>query len=401
MDNLLELETPTEEEPLEQPAEGADEAAELEGEQEQVEVTSLFDVDGKKVAKPIRDTLAKLKTENNPAAKLITDAVYRFGELKREFPGGLSEVRELRNQVEKWGGTTEIESAIQTAGMFAEMAKAFENSDPAFVDDMVESDPEAFGKLAPMVFDRFREVNAEGWSAYLGRIVYGDLQKNDIPLALMRLSDLIKDKPDAVQLLGTINEYLGGYKALADKAPAATTAKPKAATNNDGQRESDLRAKEWNLDRKQVQSTIRTESLTKALAGRKPTTEEAAQIEELFGARAGRLADSYFKGWREKSQAYIKRNDKAGYMRYMESIYRRIIPEAMASAVASTLKGQRAGTGTPVKRTPSGTPLKAADGFSPVAQEPDTWAVDFNRTSQAMLRENKAVLKDGKKVVWR
>lgn len=406
MEDLLELEAdPIEgEEPLEQPAEGADlaeQTEETEGEEEQQEVTSLFGPDNK-VAKPIRDTLAKLKTENPSIAKIITDAVYRTAELRREFPGGLTEARELRDKVEQYGGVTGIEEKVASAQTFTELATAFTNADPAFVQDLVESDPEAFAKVAPQVFDRFREVNADGFNAYVGKIVYGDIQSKDIPLYLMRLGDLIKDKPEAVTLLATVNNYLAGFKTLAEKAPTSTpiVKAKQAPANNESQRENELRSREWNADRKELQTSIKGDSFTKALAGRKPSTEEKAQIEELFNSRAVRLADNLFKDWRKVSQGYITRNDKRGYLRYMESIYRRIVPEAMTSAVSSTMKGARAAA---IKR-PSANgqqPMKAAEGFSPIAKEPETHDIDYSQTNSAMISQNRAVLRSGKKVQWR
>lgn len=371
-----------------------------EGEEEQPELTSLFEADGKKVAKPVRDVLAKLKTENPSIAKLVTSAVFRHAELNREFPGGLTEVRELRDKVEQMGGFADIEEKLQGAEELNKLAVYFENGDAAFVDDMIASNKESFAALAPVVFDRFRDLNTGAWSAYIGKVVYGDLQKNDIPLYLMRLADHVKDKPEALELLNVVNAYLGGFKELSTKAP---TARPqaKAQPNTETQRETDLRSREWNLDRQSLQRETKAEAFTKALAGRKPNTEEKAQIEELFTTRAAKLADQFFKDWRKTSEAYIKRNDKAGYLRYMGSIYKRVIPEAITSAVRSTMKG-KAATITNPKTGATVTPAaKAAEGFTVVGKEPNTYDVDYGRTNQKMIMEGRYIMKDGRKLQWR
>jgi hypothetical protein len=401
-EDLLELnEEETEEQPAdgEQPAEGADNAEQpAEGQEEQV--TSLFDADGKKVAEPIRKTLAKLKTENPSVGKLITDAVYRAAEFRREFPGGLTEARELRDRVEELGGIDTVREQLAGAAELNELARAFANGDPAFVDDMVVSDKEAFSSLAPVVFDRYKEVSPEGWSSYLAKAIYSDIQANDIPLYVMRLADVVKDKPEAVQLLQAISGYLGSFKELAAKTPAAPQRRTVEQPRSDN-REEQLRAREWNADRRELQTTIKTAAITRALAGRKPNTEEKAQIEELFTTRAARLAKNYFKDWEKVSQGYIARDDKRGYLRYMESIYRRVMPEAMSSAVASTLKGQRPASTGALAKPGAKVAVKPAEGFTLVAKEPDTYNIDYGRTSRAMLAENKAILRDGKKVQWR
>lgn len=410
MEDLLEIDQPTSDE--DQPIEGAEEITEgeqpaggAEGEkpegEQKPEVTSLFEPDGKKVAKPIREALTKLKADNPSLGKIVTDAVFRAAELRREFPGGLTEVRELRTKIESLGGLTDIEEKLAAGAELSQVVTQFSNGDPKFVDDLVAESPESFAALAPVVFDKFREVNAEAWSAYIGRIVHSDLQSKQIPLYLMRLGDLVGDKPAAVEILATINNYLAGFQELAGKSTPTKVTPKQPAANQDNQRENDLRGREWNIDRTNIQREVKTEAYTKALAGRAPNTEEKAQIEELFGARAARLADQLFKDWRKVSQGYITRNDKAGYLRYMGSIYRRVIPEAITSAVSSTMKGSKPAAKKPAVNGAAKTTIKAAEGFTVVAKEPDTYQIDYGRTDTSMLRNNQAVLKDGKKVTWR
>lgn len=384
---------------------GSTEQGEQEGESEQQQtVTSLFEADGKKIAKPIREALGKLKTDNPSVGKLVADAVYRAAEFRREFPGGLTEARQMRNDIEELGGMSEIREKIDGAEELNQLAVAFADSDPAFVEDMVASSPEAFAKLAPIVFDRYSEIDQDGFAAYIGRIVYADIREKAVDLNLSLLMNLVKDKPEALELVNNINGYLGRFKELAQKSPTAPAAKPRNTTPSSAdQRENELRAREWNADRRDLQSRIRNDAYKSALAGRTPNTEEKAQIAELFNSRAVKLADRLFKDWQKVSQRYIQRNDKAGYLRYMTSIYRRVVPEAMTSAVASTLKRQGAtGVTRPgEKRPPASGQTTPAEGFALVASEPATYDVDYGRTTQAMIRANQAILKNGKKVTWR
>jgi hypothetical protein len=406
-EDLLELEAETTEE--QQPTEETTETPETETPTEETgdktPVTSLFQSDGKKLDPQVSATLTKIKTENPELGKLLTRAVYRVAEIDREFPGGVSEAKELRDKVEEFGGVDSIEQKLESLQEMDGLATAFMNSDPAFVEDLVASSPEAFAALAPIVFQKFAEVNAEGFSAYMGRVVIQDFQANQLPLMMMRLQDLIPaDNAKLREAFDHVNGYLGGFKALAKKPlPSAKANASKPGTKDDlTKREEALRAKEWQGERDTIQKGIVNGEYSKCLAGKKPNTEEKAQIRELFTSRSKAAADKLFPGWSEKAQKYINNNDKQGFLRYMTSIYKRIVPEAMASAVRSTMKGARATTTTTTRKP--GTPASrtvVAEGFKPVVNEPGSWDVDYNRTTRAMLSENRAILKDGTKVAWR
>jgi hypothetical protein len=410
MDAVLDLELPELEEPIAQPDAAEPDAAKPEtpeGEQSAAEpVTSLFAPDGKKLAPAVRDTLGKLKTENPEVGKLLTKAVYRVAELDREFPGGLTEVRELRDKVEEFGGITGIQEKIEGAAELTTLADQYMAGDPAFVEDMIRSSPESFALLAPIVFSKYAEVNPEAFGSSIGRVVYNDLQRNDIPLLMARMGDMIGDNPRLAQAFDQLNGYLGGFKTLAEKPVAA--GKPKAApearpANQSAQREEDLRAREWKVERDSLQRSIVDDAYSKALAGRKPSTEDRAMIKELFATRSAAAADKLFPGWKDKAQRFIKANDKEGYLRYVKSIYARIVPETMGSAVTATMKG-KAAPAAPKPGAPAanGKPAPpAVPGFKPAANEPGSFDIDYGRTSTEMLRQNRAVLKNGERVSWR
>ena len=412
-EELMELEAP----PLEQaeehlePTEGEQAAEGQEGEQQAAghePVTSLFQPDGKRLDPTVRGALDKIKAENPDVGKILTKSIFRLAELDREFPGGLTDVRELRDKVEELGGITGIEQKIEGATELQELAVQFDAGNPAFVDDMVASNPESFAALAPVVFAKFAELQPESYAAYVGRVVYSDFTRNGLPLMLQRLADFIPaDNPKAAELYNSIWGYLEGFKALADKPMA--TARPRQEQRQpdaSAQREEQLRAREWKVERDSVQRSIVREAETSTLAGRKPNNEEGAQIRELFLIRSKSTADKLFPGWGDKSQRFIKNGDKAGYIRYMTAIYRRVVPEAMASAVNSTLRGSRKPAATtngaqPKKPVAAGAAQQANGDWKPVSAEPGTWDIDMNRTNTAMLQQNRAILRDGRRVSWR
>lgn len=404
-EDLLELEADPIEETAEETPETTEtgETVETEEGTEKTPVTSLFQADGKKLDPQVSSTLAKIKTDNPELGKLLTRAVYRTAELEREFPGGVTEAKELRDKVEELGGVDSIESKLEGAKEMDGLAEAFMSGDPAFVEDLVQSSPEAFSALAPLVFQKFAEVNAEGFSAYMGRVVLGDMQAAGLPLMMMRVLDLIPaDNTKLKEAFDQVNNYFGSFKDLASKPLPSAKAKAATGKTDDlSKREEALRAKEWQGERDTIQKGIVNSEYTKLLAGRKPDSEEKAQILELFRSRSMSAADRLFPGWKEKAQRYTSNNDKAGFLRYMKSIYARVVPEAMASSVNSTLKGKKAAAPAVKKLAAAGKPVTPVAGFKPVSAEPSTWDIDYGRTQQSMLRENRAILKDGSKVSWK
>ena len=413
LDLDLDLEVPGEEESLEKD-DAAAQGAEGEGEGEkdadgkpadggEKKPATLFE--GNKLSGAAKSALAELKAKDPGIAKAVTRALYRTLELDREFPGGLTEVKELRDKLDGFGGVPGIEKMQQGLAEMDGLAKQFMDGDPAFVEDLATEGPEAFAKLAPAIFAKYAEVHPEGFEAYLGRVIYGDMVRNEIPLLMMRLADVIGDKPQAVEVFEKLNLYLGNFKTMATKpmeAPKGRAPEPKA--NNQDQREEDLRSREWKMDRDKVQRATVDSEFRSALNGRKPSSEERAEIYERFKVKAGMLLRNIEPEWTKKSERFIKNNDKAGYLRFMTSLYKRVTPESMSYAVNRTLKPARAGaTAAPKKNEQPGraSGAPAAPGFTPVSKEPGSYEIDYSRTSTAMLNRNQAVLTDGRKVNWK
>jgi hypothetical protein len=385
--------------PDEQPIPAGEEKLPAEGEEQTAPVTSLLGPDGKKLDPTVRSLLSEIRTKNDAAGKLLTKAVYRVAELDREFPGGLTEARELRDKIEGLGGVEGIEGKLETLAELTGLSKQFMDGDPAFVEDMATSSPEAFAALAPAVFAKYAQTNPDGFTAYIGRVVWSDMNTNGIPLLLQRMADFMPaDKPQALELLNSLSAYLNGFGELSKKAPA--TARPKAEAKPDADltaREEALRSREWKTERDGIQRGIVRDEEVKALSGRRPDTEERAQIRELFMTRSQAAANRLFPGWGEKAHRFIKSGDKAGYLRYMKSIYTRVVPEAMASAVSSTMRHSKAApvtTKTAVARP--GATVAPANGFKPVTSIPQN--IDWSRTSKQMVQEDRYILTDGSRV---
>jgi hypothetical protein len=377
---------------------------------EQVDKTplaSLFQADGKRFDPRVSAKLAAIKKENPELGTLMARALNKFSELEREFPGGLTEAKELRDKVEELGGIDGIGEKLEGATELSTLADQFMNADPAFVEDMATSSPESFAALAPQVFDKFAEVNPEGFAAYLGRVVFGDMQRNGLPLMMMRLQDLIPgDNAKLKEAFEAVNGYLGGFKSLSEKP--MPTAKPKqAAAKPDNAQQEVLAAREqaWGTESKQAHDQIVNAQYTRAIGDRKPDTEEKAAIKELVMGRFDKRVRELFPDRDKKRVAFFQRNDKAGYLRYMKTIYDRVLPEVVGNAVNFVMRGKGAKATTQRVTNTQQRPQNGQNGgganYKPVAKEPGVWEIDYQRTSPAMLKQNRAILQNGTMVSWK
>lgn len=363
-------------------------------------VTSLFTADGKSLDPTIRKAIDKIKAENPSAAKVLGKSLFRLAELDREFPRGITEVRELRDQVEELGGVDGLKQKVEDAQLFDTLSNQYMKADPAFVEDMLKSSPESFAALAPLMMDKFAQAAPEMFAAHVGRVIYADLQRNEIPLLMARFSDVIGDNPRAMEFFKQISEYLGGFKTLATSQ--VEPPKPKAAPEKPPVDESATRAGQWEQEAATGRAALAVPEFKRLTAGKEVPSEDRAQIEELFKARSKVLASKYFPNWHENAQNYLKSNQKSAYLRLMASIDRRVVPEAVQYAVSKTIRpGTPGAKSAAVQVKPAVKIAPPANGFKFVGKMPPNDQWDWNRTSSSMVKENKCVLKDGSRVQWR
>ena len=391
------------------PLEGAEETPE--GEKPPVP-TSLFQSDGKKLDPAIKTVLGELKTKSPEAARLVTKALYDMGQFQREFPGGLTEAKEIRDKIDGLGGFTAIEERLQDLDFFDGVDKKFTAGDPGFVDELANADPGAFAKIAPAVFAKYADIHPDGWKQYIGSVVYGDLLENGIPAEVTRLADALNAKNDAVVIdsFNKIAKYLMLFKGLKELRPELPKGKTTETPDGDlNKREMALRSREWQAEYAQLERRIVQDEYRSAIGSRKPTSEERATIQELYLNRRQTLARQYFPDQGKKLEQMRLRNDKAGFMRLARIMQLKVTPEAMRWAVARTLKPAKSSTTRQntqqEQRTESQRkPQSQANGagiFKFVGAEPDTYDIDYDKTNKALLAENKAILRDGSRVQWR
>ena len=380
-----------------------------EGEQaiDKTPVTSLFTADGKSLDPTIRKAIDKIKAENPSAAKVLGKSLFRLAELDREFPRGITEVRELRDQVESLGGVDGLKEKVEDAKLFDTLSSQYMKADPAFVEDMVKSSPESFVALAPIMVRKFLETDPStgkirypGFVNDIARVVSSDMNAGKILLTMERLADTIDGNPKAIDQFNRIYQYLTAWDSLASQQPEIQ--KPKAEPEKPPVDESATRAGQWEEESATGRAALAVSEFKRLTNGKTVPSEDRLQAEELFKARAKALAVKYFPNWHETAQGYLKSNQKSAYLRLMASIDRRVVPEAVQYAVSKTIRtGTPGAKPAPVSAKPGNKVVPPANGFKFVGKMPPNDQWDWNRTSPSMVKENKCILKDGSRVQWR
>lgn len=411
MEDVLDALETTEEEPLVAEAEGAEPNAA--GEEEPgAPVTSLFDDTGRRINPAVKAILGKLRTSDPGAERLLSKAIFRTAELEREFPGGLAEARELRDKVEGLGGLEEIQGRLQAAEQFNGLAGAYENADPAFVQDLVESYPESFKALGPVFLQQYAKLDPDGYSGLVLRTMHADFQSSGFLLTFQRLADFIPADSKGIEQYNALSTYLRGIGELAGKAPTAGMKPKEAAPKNDevSKRESDLTRREWDIERKSLFNSIAGKEYKTAIAGKTLDDEDKADIEERFRIRAENLTKQQFPDLMKRLEAFTARKDKEGFFRYLKSVYAKVVPQAVTAAVAGSLRHKPVTPGTkpaavvnkPGQALPRVPPKPGPTaGFKPVAKQPGPYEIDYSKTTKLMIEKGDYVLKTGQKVQYR
>lgn len=384
-------------------AEAAEDAAPVETEGQQAPL-----IDGKRLSEEAKVTLAEIKAKSPKIAAQFKSALYAAEAFKQALPGGLKEVHALQQQIQEAGGIDGIRQLRAAQQEWNALDQQFAAGDSKFIDNIAEASPESFVALAPATFQKFQELNPEGYSAYVSKVFVADMQAEGIPLALERLQDFIGDNPKAMEVWQKLAGYVNRVNGFAQKPVNAPMKQPNAAPDD---RERQLTEREQNLTRTEWRGAADSDRMktfdheyARLTAGRKVSDVQKAAIKELYVSRLMAAARKT-PNFNSNIDRYFSNKDRDGYLRYMGSFYKQEIPKALRSAIDSVMpsKPGPAARPNPASIAPAATPGKPATGFAWVASAPSASSVDMTHpfNTQANWSAGKAVLKGGQKVTWK
>jgi hypothetical protein len=367
-------------------------------------------VDGKRLSEAAKTTLAEIKAKNPALANQLRTALFERDALQRQFPGGVREVAQLKTELEQYGGVDGVKKIHEGFQEFTRLDQEFASGDPKFVDAMATGDPAAFQKLAPVVFGKFAELNPEGFASYVCGVINTDAAANGIPLLLARMQDQLEagNTAKAQELHGQLVQYFERLSTAAKK-PVVAPAQPKAAANPEfetrekqlAEREQEITRNEWVRSVNEERTKVFDDQLKSLTAGRKLSDQQRAAIETLY-SDAMIKAVGKIPNFQKNVEAYFKAKDKAGYLKYLGSVYKAEIPKALKAAVGAILPSKPGPRPAPsVTPAVPGRPAAAADGFVMVAKHPEAHEINMALTDMRMFKSHQAVLNDGRRVQWR
>ena len=365
--------------------------------------------DGKRAFTPeVKAALEKIKTTpelGGPVlAAQLRNALIQGQALREQIPGGVKEVRQMRQQLEQLEERGGFEKIDEHLGMFNGLQAAYEKAAPEFVADLAETNPDSFLQFCPQFMEKWLEMDPSGYSAQFGRVFTNDANQNGIPWHLKALEHSIpKDNPMAVEAFQGIKAYFDSRAALA-KQPVYTkkeSQQPDQKAHELTQREQQLTQKEWGLQETSQKQSIFRSVASELIGSRKITETENAEIMELFQMKMNQLerADPQYKARMERHRAA---GDQSGFLKTARAFNEKAIKTALSSAISRVLKPATPGKPNvaPVangKAAPK--PAAVQNGHKWVASRPPVEQFAPETTTQ-MIREHKAILRDGSRVYW-
>ena len=368
----------------------------------------LFDAPGK-LSADVKQTLAEIKSKNPALANQLQRALFKSAEVDRVLPGGIRQAQELQKQIAEWGGPEKVKQTREELAYFSDLDSQFTAGDPRFISAMIETPEgqEAFQKLAPSMFDKYLEMNPEGYGAYVSKVFTADMVQEGIPLALERLQDFIGDNPKAMEVWKKLAGYVNRINGFAQKpvAPTKTAAKSPevdARVAELDKREQELERGAWGNTAKLEHLKLFESELAKAARDRKLSDLQVSAIKELYAPRVDKAILKTPK-FDETLERYFTAKDREGYNRYMASIYKTEVPKALKTAMDAILPsrpGPKAGTAVQGALPKENGTAKPSSGFEFIGKRPDPNEIDPLR-SVGLILQGKAVLRSGRKVYWR
>ncbi len=372
-----------------------------------------------KLAEATKTALDGIKATNPGIAAGLQKVIHHFDQIRREFPGGMKELRTMKERLEtaeQLGGTGGMDSLKQELAGFREYDRQFMTADPAFVKTMLDAEPGAFQRLAPVIFSEFQKVNPAGYSTLIAQGTIKDMMDSRFPVQMdmlaYQLSELSRELVAANSPLATlvnraIETFNNGPFSYFTKVDAAAKAeikmpdeaKPQA---NPSQSEKHALTRElWGTDTGKALGALYREEFAKQAAGRKLTDNQKTQIAELFSTRLGKALTNT-PGYEDRVNAYIAAGDRQGNLRYQTSLYKQHTERILTSLLGPG-KARTAGTAPVQRPSDNGTPVAApvnTNGFIMLGKPPLPSEID-PRTTPNMIDRNQAILRDNRKVTWK
>lgn len=382
-----------------------------------------------KLSPTAKAKLDEIKAENPRLAKELRAAAFDASALRKEFPEGIREAVALKQEFEALGGKEGVAEAQKTISEYDSLVEAYNSGSPTFVDEMIKASEGAFLKACPTVLSKYAEMDPDGFSGHVGRIVVSDMNQADIPLQMRLMArDLFEGGSPQLDGQGRIANVKDGMHGLAEGWAKIAGYIDRMSTLASKQgKKTDLGAKddtqltereqrvqqaeqtamvsEWKGERSKIESSLLDREWKKLTAGRKLTQTQLGTIKELYEVTRDRMSNAD-KAGKDKVSRFLAAKDKEGYRRFVSGAYGNIVPKALKAAfdkIVTTKPGPKTVT-TPVAKPGVKTAATYdATGFVRSATKPDKNSVNWQMTNSIRGKkpgDGKFIMRDGSKVMY-
>ncbi len=429
------------EEPLETGSEGS-ESSEIGSESTESTETGheTERAEDKPAAQIYKSIKEALKAHDPSALRQVRKALHLMDEVKSKAPDGLGKLVERMEAISQLDDDDEdaeyvpgtrtmeevIERTLNERNFWRNFDKGFQIANPEVINHMATQNPVAFQRLIPIAFDKFAEINPDGFSALVCKSVDGFLAKSGIPLQMELMARVLPESSTdpAVQTLidgfSKIKAALGGISAWAQKPIEPKVAAGNETRSADGSaqgatledREISVKNVEWTASINPKTNQFAVNEVLRVFGKGKFTAPEVEQLKKSIKQEInGRITMN--SGYQKKIKGFLKANNRTAYNMAVESEHKKIISGAIKRLGDDILAKRPTGAKKSVpaqKTTQTGQKTvqqNAQSGdtrFEMIAGAPRTQGltVDHKRTVRGMLEKNTAYVVGRKAPVkWR
>lgn len=221
------IETEPAEVPVEETQPESVETTQLEG-TEEVQPEEIESTETQVPYAQLKAHVEELKKTNPALAKELKNTVFQIEALRKEFPGGMQEVREARQALETLGGKEGIEKIQAQKQEWESIDDKFANGDATVLDEFAKFNPEGFAKLIPAALDKLAGIDRDTYNHSLAGIFVSTLDNWRFTDTLQRLADnlgrIVDDKGnklcvEEIKSIAKMAEQYDGLRKVAENAP--------------------------------------------------------------------------------------------------------------------------------------------------------------------------------------
>lgn len=359
--------------------------------------------------------LKLLKAEHPEHAALtayIPRALARDSKLASMFPGQnpFKAIEAMQKELKALGGAKGIAEIRTELADVEENDLLYANGDPKLLAKMTATPAAkaAFMKMVPHAFRLFESLAPNAYTAYMAKTFVGHMMGQDFDLHMRRLASMIPaENADAVSELTQVQKFISDLQGMTKLQPEDLDVKPPATAANDTERAErlELQRENWRTARDADMNRIYTEEWGKQAEGRTITPRQKLNIESQFKTRlnAGRRSIS---DYRNTIDGFEASRDRNGFLQlhrdyFTQNIGRMLAHEIREELGAAPAKRPAASDTTATGARPA-VAVAPTPGWRKVAASPEYEAMKRGPggTTLEMMKEHKAILKDGTKVTW-